>query len=135
MKSYNEIKEESEAKLSKLLADCRVFFAFSNQQFEENKTPLDEGDRYVAMGYGGYLPKSMLANYLSGSKEITTWEKEQIAENKQEEVEILSELHNYECFYVNDIEDCVDAIGYKYSREQIMSVYRKNYDEAMVNIC
>jgi len=40
--NYQNIKKEKEAKTSLLIKKCKMFFAFSNKQFEENKTDLKE---------------------------------------------------------------------------------------------
>jgi len=43
-KTLHEIKAEKETKVSELIKKCLMFFAFSNEQFAENKTPLQEGE-------------------------------------------------------------------------------------------
>ncbi len=65
-----EAKEKKEKMTSDLLKSCGVFFAFSNQQFNENKTPLKEGEKYISINNGGYLPKSNLAAFKIGLAEI-----------------------------------------------------------------
>ena len=56
MKNYPEIRQVAEVKRTELYTNCGLFFAFSNEQFTENKTPLKEGEKYVSIGAGGYLP-------------------------------------------------------------------------------
>lgn len=129
METYHEIKKESENKLSELFKECRVFFAFSNEQFAENKTELKENEEYVSLGMGGYLPNTSVKNYIQGLKDITAQEKEKIKEFNLEKSEILYELQNHEAFYTGDIEDTYFALNEKYTHEQIWKVYRENYEK------
>lgn len=97
---YEAIKKQAQEKLTVLFNECGVFFAFSNEQFQENKTPLQDGEKYVSIGAGGYMPKSKVNDYISGSKLINKWEKAEIKKLKDgKELHILSELRNYECSY------------------------------------
>ena len=52
-RSLHDIRGEREKRMSELFERTGVFFAFSNEQFEENRTPLAEGEKYVALGGGG----------------------------------------------------------------------------------
>ncbi len=121
---YGEIRKESAEKLNNLIKECNIFFAFSNQQFQENKTPLQEGEKYVSIGAGGYLPKSKVQLFIDGMAGIKKWEKEAIkAEKENKEAHILYELRNHECFYLWDIEDVVNILPY--SRKDIQTVFNK----------
>ena len=75
MKNLNEIKSEKETKVSELIKNCLMFFAFSNEQFEQNKTPLQEGEKYVHLFAGAYMPKGQVDNYLNGMEAINKWYK------------------------------------------------------------
>jgi len=102
---YTEIKKEYQNRLSGLFKKQGVFFAFSNEQFQKNKTPLKEGEKYVSIGHGGYIPKSNLYPFLDGMKKLNKWERETIkAQKKGKEEHILYELNNHECFAVHSIE-------------------------------
>jgi hypothetical protein len=125
---YQEIKKEHEAKLNTLLTECLVFWAFSNQQFEEGKTPLQEGEKYVSIGAGGYMPKSKVEQFRKGMDDLKTWERNEIKKYKQADEQIKYELHNHECFYTGDITDVCHLLP-QYSKERISKVYqaeRKN---------
>ena len=65
-----EIKKIESEMFKNLSKKCGLFWAFSNQQFEDNKTPLQDGDKYVSVGGGGYLPKSNVQLLIDGQKEI-----------------------------------------------------------------
>ena len=94
---YTEIKHEEGEKLGELCHQVGLFWAFSNEQFKEGakSSPLDEGDKYVSIGAGGYLPKSKVDAWINGMKEIEAWKKSEVKKNKAEEA-ILYELSNYE---------------------------------------
>lgn len=128
-----ELKNESQKRVNNLLDECKVFFAFSNQQFTENKTELKEGEKYVPIGAGGYMPKSYVDTYLQGMKDIKAWEKKERKEQKESEKEkhILSELNNYECFYIGDIEDALPTLTQFYKRDYIQAVFNKYYDSVI----
>ena len=125
--TIQEIRKEREAKQSKLIEECRVFFAFSNKQFDEGKTPLQEGEKYVSMGMGGYIPRNSVQAYIDGMKRIEKEYKQSIKDNKQREALILYELHNHEAFYTGNIEDVKNVLGEDYTYEEVKNVYNKNY--------
>lgn len=131
MKKLIDIKAEKQKKVDALLTECKVFFAFSNQQFEENKTPLAEGEKYISMGAGGYLPKSQAENLNKGFKEIEKWYKEAIKNNKARRALIAYELNNHEAYYTGDISDTLSALGEDFTAAEVMEVYnveRKKVD-------
>ena len=130
MKTVAELNQERQNKNSELFKNVGLFFAFSNEQFEKNKTPLKEGEKYVAIGAGGYLPKGNVEAFTKGLKEIEKWYKGEIKKNKAEEAEIAYELHNHECFYTNDITVVCELFEGTYTKEQILKVYYKELKKA-----
>jgi hypothetical protein len=124
--SYGDIKKEKEKMTSELFEKCGVFFAFSNEQFLKNKTPLKEGEKYVSIGGGGYMPKGNYDAFTEGMKSITKIGKKKVEENNLAETEILYELNNHECFYTGDYSDVVDMFKGTYTEEQIRDVYNKH---------
>jgi len=130
MNTIAEIKKVRDQKYNDLLTACRVFFAFSDEQFHANKTPLKEGEKYVSMGAGGYFPKSEFDNYINGSKEIKKWFSKAVKDCKgARRANIVYELGNYECFYTGDIDEAVDALGKEYTREEVLKVYREELEK------
>lgn len=124
--NLQEIKKTEEKLISKLFEDCGVFFAFSNEQFQTNKTPLEEGEKYVSIGAGGYLPKSKLQLFNESYDNITKWKKNEIKSNKLRKDHILYELNNHEAFYTGDLEDTLNALGSEYTIEEVREVFKKN---------
>lgn len=123
MKTLHELKSEKESKVSALITDCSMFFAFSNEQFAENKTPLQEGEKYVSLGAGAYMPKSKVTVYLDGIKAINKWYKLAVKDNKVRRENIVYELNNHEAFYTFDIESTLNALGEDYTKTEVMQVF------------
>lgn len=126
MKNGVQLREEKEKAIHELMDSCLVFFAFSDKQFLENKTSLIEGDKYVSIGAGGYMPKSKTKLFIDGMDEIKRNFKKQIAENKEARKElIIFELHNHECFYTYELEDAIKALGTGFTYKEVKKVFDK----------
>lgn len=123
-----QVKREKQITIDTLFETLGVFFAFSNKQFEEGKTPLAEGDKYVTFANGSYLPKSNYALLIEGFNNADDLFRKRIKDNGLEEEEVLYELNNHECFYTGDIDDAMDVLGEDYSREFVREVYFKHRD-------
>jgi len=82
-----ELKAKHQTDYSNCMNSFGVFWAFSNEQFAEGKTPLEEGDKYVSIGAGGYMPKSKVDNMLLALKAIDKKYRQDIKElyNKRPE--------------------------------------------------
>jgi len=119
------IKKEHQKRIDTLLNDCLLFWAFSNEQFEKNKTPLQEGEKYVSIGAGGYMPKGKVDAYLNGMKEIKKWFKSATKPAEIRKAHIAYELNNYEAFYTGDIEDTLTALGNDYTAAEVWAVYHE----------
>jgi hypothetical protein len=126
---YQNIKKEKEKMTTELFEKCGVFFAFSDKQFDENKTPLKEGEKYVSIGGGGYMPKGSIKAFEEGMKAINSYGKQKVKKGNLQETEILYELQNHECFYTGDISDVVDLFEGTYTVKQIRDVYNKYREE------
>lgn len=125
MTTLNEIKAQKEAKVSQLITASLMFFAFSTQQFTDNKTTLQDGEKYVSLGIGAYMPKGKVDTYLNGMKEINKWYKATIKNNKVRKENILYELNNHEAFYTGDINDTLSTLGSDYTYDEVLAVYRE----------
>lgn len=123
--TLTELKQKKEAKLDALIKKYGMFFAFSNAQFEENKTPLVEGDEYVSF-CGGYMPKSNAKAWLKESSAIINEFETAVLNNPVLKKEhILYELENHEAFYVGDIENTLDFLGEGYTEEEVWAVFHE----------
>ncbi len=129
--TYAELKATRQAKYDELFEAIGLFWAFSNDQFNEGmkKHPLTEGAKYCSVGMGGYFPGQNKQKYIEGMDALKAWEKQAKKELKENEAEIekaiLYELNNHECFYSGEIDEVVELFEGIYTREQIRKVYRK----------
>jgi hypothetical protein len=121
------IKKEKKNKIDVLITECKVFFAFSNEQFESNIKKL-EGQKIVSLGAGGFIPKNEYQKFSETLKEINIWFKEQIKQNKLKNKLILDELINQESFYYSDNETFKSiALNLNCTVKQVLRVYKRNY--------
>jgi len=130
MKCLQELKNEREAKHTELFNQVGLFWAFSDEQFAKNKTPLQEGEKYVSIGAGGYLPKSKVDAFSTGMKEISAWYKKEVADNKElRRKEIIYELSNHEAWYTHEIEDTMAALGPDYTAKEVWKVFNEEFEK------
>jgi len=128
-----EFREEKRKRYNKHLTNSGVFWAFNKEQFEEGKKahPLDEGEKYVDIGMGGFIRKSQFNAFLKGMVEIKKWiklEAMKIKHNKEEaEKAILYELNNHEAFYTGSIDDAFEDLKEDgYTKSEVLDVYKKH---------
>ena len=126
IQKYYDLKNVMKNKTSETIAAHSVFFAFSNKQFNENRTAIEDNDSYASIGGGGFIPASKADAFFVAMESNTTWFDKQVKEQGLEDTEIEYELGNHECYYTGSIDSAIDALGDKYTREQVLSVYRKN---------
>lgn len=120
--TYADIRKIASDKRDTLIRECGVFFAFSNEQFEQGKTPLQDGDKYVSIGAGGYMPKSKVDIFIRGMRDIAKEERKEIKKAKNAQYEhIAYELNNHECYYTGSIEDAMAVLPY--DRKEVMKVF------------
>lgn len=126
--TIREIRQERERRHSALFKEVGLFWAFSNQQFEENKTPLADGDVYVSFGSGGFLPKSNVDALGEGLEQINKWYSEQTQATPEKRKELIAyELSNHECYDTSNIESALDALGPDYTEEEVWDVFHEEY--------
>ena len=129
MKNLTSLKAEKQTRLDNLMKECLLFFAFNKEQWQENKTELQEGEKYVRIGAGGYMPKSKVQVFDEGIKIINKWYKDEVSLSKLNESDILYELNNYECFYTGDVSDAYNELKDRYTLKQVKLVYNKHVNE------
>lgn len=113
----------TEDRISEALKKHGAFFAFSNEQFDEQKK---EGIIYVSLGAGLIAPKAtfkeLLEDMKCASHQIIVSDKQT---HTAEEI-INRELANHEAQISGSIEDTAAALkGYGYSKDQIEKQYSK----------
>ncbi|MFA0719455.1 hypothetical protein AB4622_26240 [Vibrio splendidus] len=110
-----------QAKQTQAFNEAGAFFAFSTKQFDEAKK---EGVKYASLGMGLICPvdnaKQLMTRLDSIAQEGIV---EDIEENGKKAI-IRRELFNHECFYTNDICDCVEKLeGYGISYDEVYEVF------------
>jgi len=124
---YAELKKLSSEKLTESYNKCKVFWAFSNEQFDENlkKEGIDKNERITSIGMGGYLPSKNVKKYIKLMEEHSDWFKTEIKKVNKEEV-ILYELRNFECYYTGDITDALQVLeSYGFTKAEVVEVFLK----------
>jgi hypothetical protein len=119
-----DLKKQKEDKVDALIRECLMFFAFSDEQFVKNKTPLQEGEIYVSLGAGAYMPKGKVKAYLNGMKEIKAWYKKAVNESKLRRENIVHAIRNHEADYTGEIDDVMVELGDDYSPEEVRAVLK-----------
>lgn len=122
--TISAIKEEQQKKVDDLLKEKNVFFAFSQSQFEEGKTPLAEGENYVKIGGGGYMPKNGAKAFYEEMQNIEIWFNDRMKDPELRRENIRYELENHEAYYTGEIEATAEALGDDYTNEEIWKVFR-----------
>jgi len=123
---YAEVKAEKEKRFDAIIKASSMFFAFSDQQFEEgeNNCPLEPGDKYVSTYAGGILPSSKVDQWNRNNDDLNFWFSKTIEENNLKEQHILYELDNHEAFYTYSIDDTKRVLPY--TDDEIWAVFNKN---------
>ena len=120
MKTLSNYSQENQ---SALFNETGVFFAFSDDQFNEAKK---EGVKYVSLGRGIICPKQNVDKLLDGLKQISIKAIAQdIAENGAEAI-IRRELWNHESFYDWDFSRAIDSLKcYEFPAKLIQKVIKR----------
>jgi hypothetical protein len=130
--NYIDIKQAEQEKITELSHEVGLFWAFSDKQFEESKTPKKRGSKYASIGGGGYLPNYNVSVFTKGMDNIRDWKRAEVKKNKAEQERvILYELNNHECFYTGDIIDAMPVLkDLGFSQKQVYKVYNARRAEA-----
>jgi len=118
--TIQDLKKIQESEVSAAIKKHRVFFAFSNEQFAEGKTPLKEGEKYVRCLSGGFIPNSEVKEFFDTLDSIVKNYNTQAKKLKKDH--ILYELFNHECFYTGDISDACRVLPY--TKKAVLKVYQ-----------
>ena len=119
-------KEEYNRKYNKELNKTGIFWAFSNEQFAQNKThknaPTNE---YMSISAGGYFHKSNLNKVDKFFKVIAPELKKEFTSKIKIEDLIEYELINHECYYTGDYHEIVPIIQDYYSELSLEEITNK----------
>lgn len=127
-----KVKAEYQRRYDVAMEEAGLFWAFSNEQFEKNKTPKRDDEKYVSIGAGGYMPRHKWDQFKIDTEAADAWKKAATKKlnPEQREADILYELNNYECFYTGEMEPAMDALKDWYTYEEVQAVFKKNFSVA-----
>jgi len=116
-------RQELEKRMSELKKEYGLVWAFSKEQFNEQK---EEGKDYVALGAGGYIPKENAKPYMKAQDELLKEYKEKRLERMGKKKLIHYELANHECQISYDY-DCVVAAlaGYGITEQDVADEWQE----------
>ena len=121
-KYYNEYNDKFNEELNK----TGIFWAFSNQQFNENKTHKNApNSEYLTIGDGGYLHKSDKEKFDNFHKNIVPKLREELKSKINIEDLIKFELENHECYYIGDFTEVIFIIYDFYRELSIQEIHDK----------
>ncbi len=105
------------------------FFAFSNEQFDEQKK---EGVKYSSLGSGLIVPKVNADELIKDINTATDLNiEDDLTRNTKTEI-ILRELANHEAQITGSITDTVEALkGYDITREEVQAEFRGYLDNCI----
>ena len=128
MTTVSQIKEYYQLKSSELLAKYNVFFAFSNNQFDEGLKAcnLAEGEKVTRWAdLCMYAPSKYADQVDEGLKAITKEQTDLLSSPKWRVKYIKYELSNHEAYYVGDIEDTLEALGAGFAYDEVLAIYKE----------
>lgn len=129
-KDFYTLKNEYDKKYQEEFKKTGVFWAFSNEQFEENKTHKDAPDsEYLSVGAGGYIHKSNKAKLDKFYKVIAPKLKKEFANNININDFIDYELANYESYVDYDYSQTVYLVSdyYSLSVDKAFEIVKKRF--------
>lgn len=124
--TISEIHDGQQKKISAMFEEFGIFFAFSEQQFEQSRK---EGVEYVS-GFGGMIIPKENVKLLNGR--INRIHEETAARMRKHvpmEEYILYELYNHEAFYTGEVNEVLKLARSYYpdcTLENVYKVYQAN---------
>ena len=130
--TYQEMKRRHEKEYNDFV-EGRIFFAFSNKQFDEGMERIGlkptDTDKIYSIGAGGFILRSESKAHKEMANRFAREEKEAIANDKDGTGYIREmfeyEMNNHEYGYTGDISDTLDCLG--------LTIEEINNNEALLN--
>jgi len=117
------LSDYTDQPMTDLFESLGAFFAFSNEQLKEK---CQDGVEYCNLGGGMIAPVDNAKELVEGITRIT---KEGVAKDlaaNGKEAIIRRELFNYECFYINSYQECIEPlVRYGITEDEIRQAYNK----------
>lgn len=137
MNNFEKQREIYSKKYDEELMKTGIFFAFSKEQFQENKIPKEAQDNeFIFCGMGGYIHESNKKKLDEFFKTTEKQLKKELKDNTTIEEMIQYELINHECYYTQEPFEIIALIKGYYGeipeeeiKSKIESIYSKNYEK------
>jgi len=119
--------QELQAKQTKEFSEVPIFWAFSNEQFEEGvkKHGIVKGDKIVHIGAGGYIKKTDVPMLDAIIKKHKAEKKEFKKQDKELIKAIEYELSNHEYGITMDPTDTIDCLSLDMDDERVKKCFNK----------
>lgn len=131
------LSDYSQQMQTELFNSTGAFFAFSSDQFNEEKK---EGITYVNLGCGMLCPKSNVDKLIKGLEEINVKARKQDLKENGAKAIIEREYFNYECQLTMNTKEAFNALsGYiklfpnEFTKELINKTFAKCFETAIQN--
>lgn len=125
------LSDYTNVKQTKLWNDNGAFFAFGQQQLDEQK---QEGVSYVSLGMGLIAPKENASKIIEGLESIHSEGIQQDISDNGIKAIIHRELANHEAQISGDVSNTVEALeGYGITRKQVNEEYKSFYKHCIDN--
>ncbi len=113
-----------------------IFFAFNREQFEKGveKIGLKDGEKVVNIGFGGYLKKSRVQDWVDMFKRHKKEKKERLKNEKLLIDALVYELNNYEYCSSNDIDAVLNALQLDDVDPKILNKAINIYNDNLINV-
>lgn len=131
-KDFYTLKNEYDKKYNEEFNKTGVFWAFTDAQFDENKTHKNAPDsEYLNVGLGGYIHKSNKEKLNNFNNIIAPKLKKEFANSIDINDLIDYELVNHECYYTYDYSEVIRLVQYYFeikSGKALEMVKKRFYD-------
>lgn len=124
--SIAQFKKEHQEQHAAMLKSLGIFFAFDEEQFQEQK---QDGVEYCCTDYGMIIPKHKMEEYKSKSREISDKYNKEIAQLFGLDKFIADTLENQETYYSGDLEEALEIVQNTFTEctmEDIERIYNAN---------
>lgn len=132
-KAYQNFKES----INQEISDFPIFWAFSNEQFNEGLIKLNTTKENVrGIGGGGFIRKEDTKKFIDLMKEQNKTERQFLKEDKNLYQAFLYELANHEFCITYDYDETLNALGLKYDKltKKQLSILEKAKKEYLSRI-
>lgn len=128
--NFKQAKELFDKRYNDELNKVGIFWAFSKEQFEENKTHKESlTDDFIPIGGGGYIHKSNKEKLNKFFNVIAPKLEEEFSNSVNMDDLIEYELVNHECYYTGEWQSIINIIKDYYPNINVEKEIKRVYDK------